>query len=656
MTADTLWLASLLFGAVAFGGLLPFARRWSEAGLHALVALSAGIFLGSVFLHLLPELMGVHLHADGHGHHHGHLHAHAAGEDCDGHFFGGTLWTLIKLGTVLIGLIGLWGVQRGWIGPWLTSKGYGGTHELAWRAALLALSIHALLTGLGLAGLSARPEHWALWSAMLLHKGTEGFSLGSLLRLARLPGRRALVVIFGFSCVAPLGLLLGAQVAAGLGMWAELLTAFACGTFLYVALFELLPEVFHGAGSRLWRWLLVIVGIAMAGLVPLLGDLALAEIGGQMAAVFIGLAPYLLLGCLLAGAIAVWLPPERVRSLIAGERPRSVGLAAVLGAPLPLCSCAVLPMAAALRQAGAGRGATSAFLIATPETGADSVATTYALFDPLMTVARPAAAVTSALVTGGAVAAFARRGKHVEPEPAPPPETCSHGGLPLADGHVHDPCHPETHGEVAALDVAPGGRGPGALRALRYGFVDLIDDLGPALVLGIAAAGALAALLPAELFAHPAWSGWPAYLAMLVVGLPVYLCAAAATPIAAALVLKGLSPGAALVFLLAAPALNAASFLFLRRLLGAPAAWVHLGALAVVTLLLGRGLDALYAWWAIEPGARVSEALHLGPDLVHQGAAWILALLLLWAFFQRVRRSALAAMAQPLTSAYVHRH
>ena len=307
------------------------------------------------------------------------------------------------------------------------------------------------------------------------------------------------------------------------------------------------------------------------------------------------MSPWLLGGFLIAGVLSQVLDAKRIGGWLGGGGIRSVVGAALIGAPLPLCSCSVLPVASSLRKEGASRGATSAFLISTPETGVDSISVTWGLLGPVMAVARLVSSVMTAVVTGFAVA-MTPAGEEESAEEFAPMDCCMHEEEPEAeqdDEHAH----------------ASGGGV--ARRALRYAYVDMMDDLAETLLLGLALAALAAALLPADLLSSAVMTGPSAYLLMLVVGVPLYVCASASTPIAAALLVKGLSPGAALVFLLAGPATNLATLAVLRKTLGGRAAVVHITVLAVMTMAFGWMVDA----WVFTDGA--FSFLSQAGDLVH---------------------------------------
>ncbi|MES9995319.1 SO_0444 family Cu/Zn efflux transporter [Desulfovibrio aminophilus] len=315
--------------------------------------------------------------------------------------------------------------------------------------------------------------------------------------------------------------------------------------------------------------------------------------------VFEEAAPWVLLGFLAAGLIKAFVSEEALARHLGGGSPLTVFKAALFGAPLPLCSCGVLPAAVGLRRRGAGSGATTAFLISTPETGVDSIAVSWALLGPLMAVARPLAALVTAICAGLLANALDRPG---EDRPAASLVTLSTASC-SCDGRC--------------ADVRPK---PGLASRLRLGlehaFGDMLADIGPWLLLGVLLSGVIETLLPGDVLTSLPYGGILPHLAMLVAGVPLYVCATASTPIAAALILKGLSPGAALVFLLAGPATNAASLTLILRLLGKRVAAVYLLAIGVCSLGLGLGLDLFLAW----SGLAVAPT---PPGTIAEGSEWL---------------------------------
>lgn len=306
-------------------------------------------------------------------------------------------------------------------------------------------------------------------------------------------------------------------------------------------------------------------------------------------------APYMLLGFFVAGLIKAFIPDDFVVRHLGKDSRANLFKAALFGVPIPLCSCGVLPAAAGIRKQGAGKGATTAFLISTPETGPDSIAVTWALLDPMMAVLRPVMAFLTAMVTGQLV-----RVLDPDEEKAPAEEKAPEKQLPLQ-----------------MLPTAPAISGCGCaksptaeklpimerLRAgMRFTFGDLFGDISGWFFVGVGIAGMITVFLSPDLVEN--WLDNPviAMLVMLVISAPLYVCATASTPIAAALVLKGLNPGAALVFLLAGPATNAAALSVITGILGKKSAVLYLVGILVSSFLLGFAVDAVYAMTDLTAG------------------------------------------------------
>ena len=314
---------------------------------------------------------------------------------------------------------------------------------------------------------------------------------------------------------------------------------------------------------------------------------------------------YVLFGILVAGILRIFLSPSTVARHLGQGRFRSVFKASLLGIPIPLCSCGVLPAAASLKKQGANKGATTAFLISTPESGVDSVALTYALLDPVMTVARPAAAFATATAAGLSENLLS---KEDEESMAKPDLSCP------VDGQE---CLPEDHRSHHTFSQK--------LRAgLAYALNDLWNDIAVWFLVGIFLAGLITALVPADALTRYLGGGLPSMLIMLAVGIPLYICATASTPIAAALILKGVSPGAALVFLLVGPATNVTSLTVLLGILGKRATAIYLTAIAISAVVFGLALDQVYAILGISAQAMAGKATEVIPPWAQVGGAVVL--------------------------------
>lgn len=329
-------------------------------------------------------------------------------------------------------------------------------------------------------------------------------------------------------------------------------------------------------------------------------------------------AVYMLFGLLIGGLLKVFLSPTYVASHLGSGRFSSVFKAALLGIPIPLCSCGVLPAAATLKKQGANNGAVTAFLISTPESGIDSISITWALLDPIMTVARPVSAFFSAAVAGIAENLFSFSGptRTINASSAKK-KICACG------------CSAEDSGEQAGRESRVKQsflkNFPGKMKAgIRYAIFDIWEELAGWFLIGILLAGIITVLLPDAFISSYLGGGLSSMLLMLVIGIPLYICATASTPIAAAFLLKGVSPGTALVFLLVGPATNITSLSVLIGLLGKRAVVLYLSSIALVSVICGLVLDAVYSMLGISVVAAVAKQGKMLPASLTGAAALLL--------------------------------
>lgn len=282
------------------------------------------------------------------------------------------------------------------------------------------------------------------------------------------------------------------------------------------------------------------------------------------------MSPYLLLGFLLAGIMHAFIPDGWYVKYLSGNTIRSVVNAAVFGVPLPLCSCGVIPTAMSLRREGASKGAVVSFLIATPQTGVDSIFATYSLMGLPFAVVRPVAAFFTAIIGGTFVNMDACRQKE------------SYGAGRESDVKIE--------AGTERKHVSFGGR---CVEALKFGFVEMMEDIGKWLVAGLVVAGLITVLVPDEFFETFKNSTTLSMLLVLCVSVPMYICATGSIPIAVALMMKGVTPGAALVMLMAGPACNVASILVINKVLGKKTLLLYLTAIITGSILFGVVIDQL---------------------------------------------------------------
>lgn len=321
------------------------------------------------------------------------------------------------------------------------------------------------------------------------------------------------------------------------------------------------------------------------------------------------MSPYLLLGFGIAGLMHTFVPSHLYNRFLSKRGVRSVFYAAALGVPIPLCSCGVLPTAMSLRREGASKGATTSFLIATPQTGIDSIMATYSLMGFPFAILRPIAALVTALLGGILVDAFDRNnGEGVDNVEAEPLST--------------------TPKYTTMKDKLCG--------ALKYGYVDMMQDIGKWLVAGLLVAGIITLGVPEDFFAQFADRPLVGMLLVLICAVPMYLCATGSIPIAVALMLKGVTPGAALVLLMAGPAVNVASVLVIRKVLGNRTLWLYLAAIVGGAFAFALCIDHLLPReWFTSALSTISTSCHTNTSWFHILCTIILSILLLYGIWRR---------------------
>lgn len=279
------------------------------------------------------------------------------------------------------------------------------------------------------------------------------------------------------------------------------------------------------------------------------------------------MSPYLLLGFLLAGIMKAFIPTFLYRKYLAKNNFKSVINATMIGIPLPLCSCGVLPTAMGLHRQGASKSATVSFLIATPQTGVDSMIATYSLMGLPFAIIRPLAAIVTSIFGGIMVNWFGEK-------------PC------ISDLNINKSEYIDKENNNLSFKDK-------CIVALKFAFVDMIQDIGKWLILGLIIAGLITVFVPESFFAIFSDNTILSILLVLVFAVPMYLCATGSIPIAVALMLKGLSPGTALVLLMAGPAINAASILVISKILGKRTMTIYLFSIILGAIIFALGIDYL---------------------------------------------------------------
>lgn len=296
------------------------------------------------------------------------------------------------------------------------------------------------------------------------------------------------------------------------------------------------------------------------------------------------MSPYILLGFLIAGLLHVFVNEAALTRHLSGSGWKPVLKAAAIGVPLPLCSCGVLPTAVSLRRQGASKAATTSFLIATPQTGVDSIAATYSLLGLAFAVIRPVAALVGAVFGGLAVGRF-----------------------------DHDDATEAKHSPQVEADKRPFHHK--LIASVKYGFGDMIDSIGRWLVIGLLVAALITVFVPDSLFVGLREIPIVAMIVVVLVAVPMYICATGSIPIAMSLMMKGLTPGIAFVLLMAGPAANFASVVILNRTQGRRATAIYVASVVVTAIAFGCIIDYLLPaeWFALRGiAADHCHHLHLG--------------------------------------------
>ncbi len=419
-----------------------------------------------------------------------------------------------------------------------------------------------------------------------------------------------------------------------------------------------------------------------------------------MLASFLLLAPMLLLGLFLAGLIHVFISREAVLKWLKDDSLKSVSTSAAFGVPVPLCSCSVVPVVREMRKKGASRSACMSFLITAPETGVDSILVTNAFFGWIAAIVRPVISFITAVVAGIFCIGLIRDNRH---DPKSGQSRHDHGHHHHHDhgdcghdhGHKHlmdDDCYigfrnfwillvdglkgisfpnlkkllwlkPTFYRDEDIIDVSEGGkkekefRKPKVINGLtfgrvtkhifHYGFVEVADDILFALLVGLVIGGFLYLAIPSDL-ASREYVQWLAYPVMVLFAVPLYICASASTPIAAALVAKGFSPGAALIFLMTGPATNTGTIAIILNQFGARFTSIYVGIVIVVTVLIGIVIDLLVISFGYSLAVNLEPSDSTPIALLQWGSAFVLLFLVVWRFRAGALKSGYQDMMQNL--------
>ncbi|PLX66808.1 MAG: permease [Denitrovibrio sp.] len=279
---------------------------------------------------------------------------------------------------------------------------------------------------------------------------------------------------------------------------------------------------------------------------------------------------YIIFCLIVAGVIKEFLSDEYIKKNLGGTGLWAVVKATLLGLPLPLCSCGVIPLAASLRKSGAGKGAVTSFFISTPMTGADSIIATYGVFGWIITLFRVVSASIAAILAGFFTDKFTGDDEFAGPS------GCGCSGGCCCTVEVAKP---------TAFDRVKG--------IFRYAFVELLGDLAYPLLAGLLMAALITLFITPEITGNRTGIVF-GYLLAFTAGVPLYVCSISAIPIALSFLVAGFSPGAAFIFLAAAPATNIIALSVVKNMLGKRGVAIYLTSIILVTLATALIVDYLY--------------------------------------------------------------
>lgn len=354
----------------------------------------------------------------------------------------------------------------------------------------------------------------------------------------------------------------------------------------------------------------------------------------QIWQVYLDVSLYMLFGFLIAALLHAIFKPNKIKQYLGKGRIKPVLLATFFGIPIPLCSCGVIPVVTGLKREGANDGAALAFMIATPESGVDSIAVSWAMLDPVMTIMRPIAGIITAICTGfaenfwGSSSYSDNSGNSnhsgVAKQATQPVLILNNANNTGKAASSCSCCSCSSHNTPTDSSLAARLR-----QGMRFAFEDLLMDIAKPFTIGVIIAGIITFFFPANVSSWSAEYPLLSMLIMLVAGIPMYVCATASTPIAAALILKGVAPGAVLVFLLAGPATNAATIAVVKNIFNRRALAIYLGMIAICSMGMGVIVDAIYSTLDIKASAIVGQGAELIPHSAALAAALLLGALLL---------------------------
>lgn len=356
----------------------------------------------------------------------------------------------------------------------------------------------------------------------------------------------------------------------------------------------------------------------------------------NFAGMYIEMAYYMVIGLTMVALMKIFLNANIISKYVGDDSFRSILFASAIGVPLPLCSCSVLPTAIELKKSGAGIGVTTSFLISTPQVGVGSIIASYGMMGPFIAIYRAIAAFLSGVI-GGLISG--RINRNIIIKEAEVKNCCEHS-------HEEASCNSDMiEGKSEEISCSCGHsheeEKKGVRRlfsAIKYAFVDFVDDISLHFIVGVAIAALISTIIPNEFFHNLGLTnGLLIMLLMILIGLPMYICSTSSIPIAIALILKGISPGAAFVFLFVGPATNIASLLLLGKTLGKKATITYVVSVIILAVSFGLLMDLIIEMFNINLDF-IGQHMHGSSSIFMQIVAVLFAIVLILSLIRKARR------------------
>ncbi len=322
------------------------------------------------------------------------------------------------------------------------------------------------------------------------------------------------------------------------------------------------------------------------------------------------MAPYILFGLIFAGILHELVPDTIVKNHLGKDSIWSVIKATIFGIPLPVCSCGVIPLATSIKKSGASNGSTLSFLISTPITGVDSILATYGMFGWAFTIYRVITSMIISIIAGVLANFYGEKEEPAKPKPAfsmatPTQNTSS----TMNFSAVQTPQTPKeeecSEGSCCSSGSCDTKKSSIVVSAFSYAFGTLLKDIASPLLVGLLLGALITVAIPENLSAILIEYSWLSYIIVIAIAVPMYVCATASLPIAAGLMLAGVSPGAVFVFLSAGPATNTVTIGVVKKMLGTRTLYIYLGTIIIASVIFGFGLDYVLS------GVNVKELVHM---------------------------------------------